>query len=231
VRGEIRRAEIQADRARRNATGEGRQRLEQRAALRDQWVQMVRDVAAGLAAVQAGTTPGRLPPRPPPSPRRRIEPLRTKEHASSLAYEAGIPAEVEPASQWDELQQMGLIRSGTVATSRPGSRRGPELLPLLAVSEPDTTPSRRAADKMTRAEQHEADIEHQVRQIKPLPGSLPASHGLVPRPHGGGSSPVTSQRPSAERRPPARHLARPGQSQKLAATRLTSAHGRHGSMR
>jgi hypothetical protein len=58
VRGEIRRAQIDADRARRDAqaddTDEAKQRLTDRAAMYSRWEQMTRDVAARLAEAQAG---------------------------------------------------------------------------------------------------------------------------------------------------------------------------------
>jgi hypothetical protein len=58
VRGEIRRAQIEADRARRNAeaadTDEARQRLAERAGVSAQWEQITRDVASRLAEAQAG---------------------------------------------------------------------------------------------------------------------------------------------------------------------------------
>jgi len=58
VRGEIRRTQIEADRARRNAeaagTDDARQRLVDRAATLAQWEQMTRDLAARLAEAQAG---------------------------------------------------------------------------------------------------------------------------------------------------------------------------------
>ncbi len=58
VRGEIRRAQIDADRARRNAeaaaTADARQRLMQLATVRAGWEQAVRDLAARLAEAQAG---------------------------------------------------------------------------------------------------------------------------------------------------------------------------------
>jgi hypothetical protein len=58
VRGEIRQAQIETDRARRNAqaasTGEARQRLEQLAAVHATWEQAVRDLADRLAEAQAG---------------------------------------------------------------------------------------------------------------------------------------------------------------------------------
>ena len=58
VRGEIRRAQIDADRARRDAqaagTDEARQRLAERAAVAERWEQMTRDVADRLAEAQAG---------------------------------------------------------------------------------------------------------------------------------------------------------------------------------
>jgi hypothetical protein len=57
VRGEIRRAQIEADRARRNAraaSGEARQRLEDLAAARAAWEQAVRELAGRLAEAQAG---------------------------------------------------------------------------------------------------------------------------------------------------------------------------------
>ena len=75
VRGEIRRAEIDADRARRNAeaadTDEARQRLEQLAAVHATWEHTVRDLAGRL-----GRGPGRIRRlgsrhRAHPRPRRR----------------------------------------------------------------------------------------------------------------------------------------------------------------
>jgi hypothetical protein len=58
VRGEIRRAQIDADRARRNAqaagTAEARQRLEQLAAVHAGWEHTIRDLAERLAEAQAG---------------------------------------------------------------------------------------------------------------------------------------------------------------------------------
>ena len=58
VRGEIRRAQIDADRAHRNAqaadTDEARQRLAERAEISARWEQMTRDVAARLAEAQTG---------------------------------------------------------------------------------------------------------------------------------------------------------------------------------
>jgi len=58
VRGEIRRAELESDRARRNAqaagNAEARQRLEQLAAVHATWEQTVRDLADRLAGAQAG---------------------------------------------------------------------------------------------------------------------------------------------------------------------------------
>ena len=58
VRGEIRRAQVDADRARRDAqaadTDEARQRLAERAAVAERWEQMTRDVADRLAEAQAG---------------------------------------------------------------------------------------------------------------------------------------------------------------------------------
>ena len=58
VRSEIRRAQIDADRARRDAqaaeTAEARQRLAERAGLYERWEQMTRDVAARLAQAQVG---------------------------------------------------------------------------------------------------------------------------------------------------------------------------------
>jgi AAA domain/TrwC relaxase len=58
VRGEIRRAQVDADRARRDAqaadTDDARQRLAERAATAGRWEQMTRDVADRLAEAQAG---------------------------------------------------------------------------------------------------------------------------------------------------------------------------------
>jgi TrwC relaxase/AAA domain len=58
VRGEIRRAQVDADRARRDAqaadTDEARQRLAERATVAERWEQMTRDVADRLAEVQDG---------------------------------------------------------------------------------------------------------------------------------------------------------------------------------
>ncbi len=58
VRGEIRRAQVDADRARRDAQAadidEARQRLAERAAVAERWEEMTRDVADRLAEAQAG---------------------------------------------------------------------------------------------------------------------------------------------------------------------------------
>jgi hypothetical protein len=58
VRGEIRRAQVDADRARRDAQAAGideaRQRLAERATVAERWEQMTRDVADRLAEAQAG---------------------------------------------------------------------------------------------------------------------------------------------------------------------------------
>ena len=82
VRGEIRRAQIDADRARRDAqaadTDEARQRLAERAGMYAQWEQMTRDVAARLAEAQAGYDAWEQSHRPDPGPgrgrRRRAAP-------------------------------------------------------------------------------------------------------------------------------------------------------------
>ncbi len=120
VRGEIRRAQIDADRARRDAqaagTGEARQRLAERAGMYARWEQMTGDVAARLAEAQAGydaweqaTGPTRdravaadaeLRRRNPDTP---IEPLRAQpgpQHQAdpvSAAAEQAPPVSRQPA--------------------------------------------------------------------------------------------------------------------------------------
>jgi hypothetical protein len=113
VRGEIRRAQIDADRARRDAraagTDEARQRLTQRAGLYAQWEQMTRNVAARLAEAQAGydaweqaTGPTRDRAVAADAELRRrhpdacIEPLRAQPQPQSGSDPAGATA--EPAS-------------------------------------------------------------------------------------------------------------------------------------
>jgi hypothetical protein len=116
VRGEIRRAQIDADRARRDAqaadTAEARQRLAERARMYTRWEQMTRDVAARLAEAQAGydaweqaTGPTRdravaadaeLRRRRPDA---RIEPLRAQprpQHEADPASPAAEPAPTAP---------------------------------------------------------------------------------------------------------------------------------------
>ena len=116
VRGEIRRAQIDADRARRDVqaadTDEARQRLSQRAGMYARWEQMTRDVAARLAEAQAGydaweqaTGPTRdravaadaeLRRRHPDA---RIEPLRAQpqpQHEADPASAAAEPAPTPP---------------------------------------------------------------------------------------------------------------------------------------
>ena len=105
VRGEIRRAQVDADRARRNAqaadTDEARQRLAERAEVSGRWEQMTRDVAARLTEAQAGydaweavtgPTRGRAVAADAELRRRhpdtRIEPLRAR---PSTSPEPGPP--------------------------------------------------------------------------------------------------------------------------------------------
>jgi hypothetical protein len=120
VRGEIRRAQIDADRARRDAqaaaTDDARQRLAERAGMHARWEQMTRDVAARLADAQAGydaweqaTGPTRdravaadaeLRRRHPDT---RIEPLRAQPapqpsaDPASAAAEPALPTPPRPA--------------------------------------------------------------------------------------------------------------------------------------
>jgi hypothetical protein len=120
VRGEIRRAQIDADRARRDAqaagTDEAKQRLTERAGVYARWEQMTRDVADRLAEAQAGydaweqaTGPTRdravaadaeLRRRHPDT---RIEPLRAQPRPlpeagpASAAAEPGPPSPQRPA--------------------------------------------------------------------------------------------------------------------------------------
>lgn len=181
VRTEIRRAQIDADRARRNAeaadTPEARQRLGQLAGIRASWERSVRDLAGRLEKAQAGydaweqaTTPTRdravaadaeLRRR---HPGHRIEPLRGHTPPEPQPTAPPRPAEpaaaTEPVSLRDELAKMGWLPPSPVAPSAPGraepaATAGPE-------PGPDTTPP---AEKMARAEQGMADIRQRVRDI------------------------------------------------------------------
>ena len=116
VRGEIRRAQIDADRARRDVqaadTDEARQRLSQRAGMYAQWEQMTHDVAARLAEAQAGydaweQTTGPTRDRAVAAdaelrrryPDARIEPLRAQpqpQHEADPANAAAEPAPTPP---------------------------------------------------------------------------------------------------------------------------------------
>jgi TrwC relaxase/AAA domain len=115
VRGEIRRAQIDADRARRDAqaadTVEAKQRLTERAGMHARWEQMTRDVAARLAEAQAGydaweqaTGPTRdravaadaeLRRRHPDA---RIEPLRAQPRPQPESDPASAAAEPAPSA-------------------------------------------------------------------------------------------------------------------------------------
>jgi hypothetical protein len=170
VRGEIRSAQIDADRARRDAeaaeTGEARQRLTQRAGTYARWEQMTRDVAARLADAQAGydaweqvTGPTRdravaadaeLRRRYPDA---RIEPLHARPQPRHEAGPASAAAEPAPLPQ---------------------QRPTPSAEHSTAGSQNEPTPSRGASRKDQLAEQlreisarlDEADMRkaHQARQ-------------------------------------------------------------------
>lgn len=134
VREAVRRAEIEADRARRNAqaadTAEARQRLDYLAQVQAAWEQQTRDLAADLGAVQAGydaweavTAPTRdralaadaeLRRRHPAA---RVEPLRAPARpAADPAQPHGSAEETEQLSLRDELAQMGWIDPAHAAT-------------------------------------------------------------------------------------------------------------------
>jgi hypothetical protein len=122
VRGEIRRAQVDADRARRDAqaadTDEARQRLADRAAVAERWERMTRDVADQLAEAQAGydaweaaTGPTRDRAVAADAELRRrhpdavMEPLRAQPHPyvepvspGPAAEPAAIPSPVEPTA-------------------------------------------------------------------------------------------------------------------------------------
>jgi hypothetical protein len=123
VRAAIRRAEIDADRAHRNAqaatSDEARQRLESRAGMEDTWLQMTRDLAAQLAEVQAGydawettVTPtldralaadAELRRRHPDRP---VEPLRARPPAEPDPERIpGQPASAEPRTASPEASE------------------------------------------------------------------------------------------------------------------------------
>jgi hypothetical protein len=110
VRGEIRRAQVDADRGRRDAqaadTDEARQRLAERAAVAERWEQMTRDVADRLAEAQAGydaweavTGPTRDHAVAADAELRRrypdavVEPLRAQPHPQAEPVSPGSAAE------------------------------------------------------------------------------------------------------------------------------------------
>ena len=105
-RGEIRRAEVDADRARRSAQAADTtrpQRLAERAEISARWEEMTRDVVARLAEARPGTTPARRLPAPPETaavaadagcrrhPDAHVEPLR--------AQPRPVPEPVPPAQR------------------------------------------------------------------------------------------------------------------------------------
>ena len=142
VRGEIRRAQIDSDRARRDAqaadTDEARQRLAERAAVNGRWEQMTRDVAARLAEAQAGydaweqaTGPTRdravaadaeLRRRHPDT---RIEPLRAQprpQHEADPASAAAEPAPPTPQRPAPSAERQTGKRQDEPAPDRQASR-------------------------------------------------------------------------------------------------------------
>ena len=142
VRGEIRRAQIDADRARRDAqaadTDEARQRLAERAGMYARWEQMTRDVAARLAEAQAGydaweqaTGPTRdravaadaeLRRRHPDA---RIEPLRAQpqpQHEADPASAAAEPAPTPPQRPAPSAEHQTTRNQNEPAPDRQASR-------------------------------------------------------------------------------------------------------------
>ena len=147
VRGEIRRAQVDADRARRNAqaaeTDEARQRLAERAEMSARWEQMTQDVAARLAEVQAGydaweavTGPTRdravaadaeLRRRHPDA---RIDPLRAQPRPAPEPVSPGPAAD----SATDPSQRPAAAAEPEASSSPSGSRdaRRPSRMDLVA---------------------------------------------------------------------------------------------------
>jgi hypothetical protein len=185
VRGEMRRAQIETDRARRNAqaadTGEARQRLETLAGIKAAWERTVHDLAERLAQAQAGydawehataatrdkavAADAELRRR---HPEFRLQPLRghIKPEPAARTSKAPEPiASAEPISLRDELAHMGWTSPSPAPQGRAENRkREPVAAPQASgtargsVPEPGTTEAPSSTGPM-------AELEQQLRQI------------------------------------------------------------------
>jgi hypothetical protein len=127
VRGEIRRADIEADRARRNAaaasTGEARQRLTDRAGVLTHWGQMTRDLAGRLAEAQAGYEAWET----------ATQPTRDRAVAADAELRRRHPeAHIEPLHA--EGEHEGQPAPG------PGEERAPQAAPATEAAQPFSIP-------------------------------------------------------------------------------------------
>jgi hypothetical protein len=186
VRGEIRRAEIETDRGRRNAeaadTDEARQRLEALGSIQATWEQTVRDLADRLAQAQAGyeaweqatartrdkavAADAELRRRHPDL---RLEPLRghiKPEPVPGHAQKPGPVASAAPISLRNELARMGWT-SPAPAAQEPAEPRKLEPVAATAeatdvagrtVQEPDVCPAQSGPGRM-------GQVEQQLREI------------------------------------------------------------------
>ena len=142
VRGEIRRAQVDADRARRDAQtaaiDEARQRLAERAAVAERWEQMTRDVADRLAEAQAGYDAWEA----------ATGPTRDRAVAADAELRRRHPdARIEPlrAQQRTQPEQVSNSPAGNSATDppqRPAAAAEPEASRIPASSRDARGPNR-----------------------------------------------------------------------------------------
>ncbi|HEY3954613.1 MAG TPA: MobF family relaxase [Streptosporangiaceae bacterium] len=167
VRGEVRRAQIEADRARRNAgaalTGEARQRLAGRADAMARWEDMTRDVADRLAEAQAG--------------------YDAWETATAPTRDQAVAADAELRGRHPSQQPEPLHATRPEPQARPDPAAQPPAAP-----EPDPNDS---LDRQLRMDQTALQIEEarnrlteaderQARQARQRAAEITASHDSAP---------------------------------------------------
>ena len=170
VRGEIRRAEIESDRARRNAeaagTDEGRQRLETLAAIHADWEHTVRGLAGRLAEAQSGydawetaTAPTRERAIAADAELRRrhpdtwIEPLRPQ-HADTERAPATEPAAPTPGAEPEPhgIAERVPVTDAEIAAASAKPREYPAPDPAEAAKQRAEQAAQIDADRQARAE-------------------------------------------------------------------------------
>ena len=169
VRGEIRRAEIEAGRARRNAdaagTDEVRQRLENLAAVRADWEHTVRGLAERLAEVQAGysawdtaTAPTRERAVAADAELRRrhpdtwIEPLRPQHSEPHRPMDSAGRDSPEPALQRERGTERIPVTDAEVAAASARPRENPAPDPAVVAKWRAEQAAWIDADRQARAE-------------------------------------------------------------------------------